>query len=436
MTDSILVFPPGFRLLDATGEPLSGGKIKFYEAGTTTTRAVYSDASLGTSLGAIVYTGSDGLPVASSGSSTAVSVYTGINAYKVVVTDDSDVVLFTLDNRSGALDTSSFLSAESASTLSIAVVTKTSNYTLTASDRGRLVQCNTTGGNFTLTIPSSATLGDNWNVEVRNSGTSGQFILSSTDAVSFEGQTFTARAFDIGEGCFIRCDGAAFKISSYTPPLMASKGPSVIQIVSRVSAAPVGPTSGKRYIVSGAFSTYSVGDIIEYNGTSYNKYTPPTTAGWIAFVQDEAQYYSWYASAWRDTLDVVATQAEMETGTATNRMVTPGRQKYHPGHPKMWASVGITAGAPVLSEGFNVSSFNDDGTGDWGANLTTAFSNTTYSGHVTITSTLGSQYGGSTQFGRTSASIVDFKTLTGTSSGNPTLIGADYNSTVMAMGDQ
>lgn len=436
MTDSILVFPPGFRLLDASGEPLSGGKIKFYEAATTTTRTVYSDANLGSSLGSIVYTGSDGLPVASFGSSTAVSVYTGINSYKVVVTDDSDVVLFTLDNRSGALDTSSFLSTDSASTLSIAVVTKTSNYTLASSDRGKLVQCNTTGGNFTLTLPSSAALGDNWNVEIRNSGTSGQFILSSTDAVSFEGQTFTARAFNIGEGCFIRCDGAAFKISSYTPPLMASKGPSVIPIVSRVSSAPVSPTSGTRYIVSGAFSTYAVGDIIEYNGTSYNAYTPPATAGWIAFVQNEAQYYSWYASAWRDTLDVIATQAEMEAGSASNRMVTPARQKNHPAHPKLWVSVAVSGGTPALSDSHGVSSVTDDGTGDFGLTCSTAFSNSAYGGSATITTSLSGQFGAAVQFGRTSASIVDIKSFTGTSSGNPTLVAADYSFVALALGDQ
>ncbi len=436
MTDSVLVFPPGFRLLDASGEPLPGGKIKFYEAGTTTARTVYSDSSLDSSLGSIVYTGSDGLPVASAGSSTAVSVYTGINAYKVIVTDDSDVVLFTLDNRSGALDTSSFLSADSASTLSISVVTKTSNYTLASSDRGRLVQCNTTGGNFTLTLPSSATLGDNWNVEIRNSGTSGQFILSSTDAVSFEGQTFTARAFNIGEGCFIRCNGAAFKISSYTPPLMASKGPSVIPIVSRVSSAPVSPTSGTRYIVSGAFSTYAVGDIIEYNGTSYNAYTPPATAGWIAFVQDEAQYYSWYASAWRDTLDVIATQAEMEAGSASNRMVTPARQKHHPAHPKLWAGIIVTAGTPAIQDSHAVSSVTDDGTGDFGLNCSTSFSGSTYVGFVNLLFPLAGQFGAEGQMGRTSASVVDLKFYTGTSAGNPTLINVDYSGNAMAMGDQ
>lgn len=436
MTDAVRVFDPGFRVTDSAGAPVSGAKINFYQADTTTARTVYSDSGLSVSLGSTVYTNSEGFPVASLGSSTTVSVYTGVNPFRVVITDSDDVSIITLDNLTGALDTSVFLLSGSDSTLAVAVVTKTTDCTLASTDRGKLVQCNTTGGDFTLTLPSATTLGDDWNVEIRNSGTSGKFILSSTDAVAFEGQTFTARAFNVGEACFIRCDGAAFKISSYTPPLMSSKGPSVIPIVSRVSAAPGSPTAGTRYIVSGAFSTYSVGDIIEYNGTSYNAYTPPSTAGWIAFVQDEAQYYSWYASAWRDTLDVIATQTEMEAGSAANRMVTPARQKHHPAHPKLWASITVTAGTPAISDSHGVSSVNDDGTGDFGLVCSTSFSNSTYSGSATLTSTLSGQFGAAVQFGRTSASVVDIKCLTGTSSGNPTLIAADYNFVALALGDQ
>ena len=206
-TNSTLVFPPGYRVTDASGSPISGAKIKFYNAGGLVARTVYSDSGLSSSLGSTVFCGSDGFPVASSGSSTPVNVYTGTTAYKVIITTSADVTIQTLDNRIGALDTSTFLTSGSTSTLSIPVTSKTGNYTLVAADRGKLVQGNPSGGNFTLTLDAAATLGDGWNAEVRNSGTSGQVMLAASQAISFEGQTFTTRALQIGEAFAIRCDG-------------------------------------------------------------------------------------------------------------------------------------------------------------------------------------------------------------------------------------
>ena len=46
MTNSVLVFPPGWRLTNAGGSVVSGGKLKFYNAGTLVTRTVYSNFGL------------------------------------------------------------------------------------------------------------------------------------------------------------------------------------------------------------------------------------------------------------------------------------------------------------------------------------------------------------------------------------------------------
>src|SRR5262245_35607741 len=107
MTDSVLVFPPGFRVLDANGAPLAGAQIRFFAAGTTTPKNVYSDQGLSTPLGSIVYTRSDGYPVASSGSSTTVAVYIGSGLYKVDILDaNSNTIYPAKDNVRGAIDTS------------------------------------------------------------------------------------------------------------------------------------------------------------------------------------------------------------------------------------------------------------------------------------------------------------------------------------------
>src|SRR5688572_4904835 len=49
-----------------------------------------------------------------------------------------------------------------------------------------------------------------------------------------------------------------------------------------------------------------------------------------------------------------ATQAEMETGTATNRVMSPATQHFHPGHPKCWAKCIVTGGVPALTVGYNI----------------------------------------------------------------------------------
>jgi hypothetical protein len=213
MVDSVQIFPPGFRVTDnSTGAPVSGAKIKVFDATTTTPKTVYSDSALSSSLGTTVYCDSEGTPVASFGSSTAVMVYTGTAAYKVVITDADDNIIHSLDNIKGALDTSTFLTTGSTSTLSQPVITKTSNYTIVAADRSKLIEANTTGGQFTLTLTAAATLGDGWSCKVRNSGTANQFLLSASENIYFEGETFTTRAFEVGESAEIICDGTSFRL--------------------------------------------------------------------------------------------------------------------------------------------------------------------------------------------------------------------------------
>ena len=74
---------------------------------------------------------------------------------------------------------------------------------------------------------------------------------------------------------------------------------------------------------------------------------------------------------------VVATQANMETGTAVDLVVTPGRQAFHPGHPKAWGY--ITGGAsPALVVNYNTASIADTGTGNITVTIATDFSTANY----------------------------------------------------------
>ena len=103
MTDSVAVFPPGFRLTDTLGVPYNGASIEFYDSGTTNGRLVYSDQALTISLGTIVYGDSAGYPVSASGGTNKVLVYTNTADYKVILKDSSGSPFATHDGIKGAV---------------------------------------------------------------------------------------------------------------------------------------------------------------------------------------------------------------------------------------------------------------------------------------------------------------------------------------------
>jgi hypothetical protein len=70
----------------------------------------------------------------------------------------------------------------------------------------------------------------------------------------------------------------------------------------------------------------------------------------------------------------IAIQSEMETASDTARAVVPGRQHFHPGHPKCWAYVTVSAGTPTLQTSYNVTSITDSGTGLLTITIDTDFS--------------------------------------------------------------
>ena len=63
----LLIVPGLWPVFDANGDPVSGATIRFYEPGTTTPKAVYSDATLATSLGTQLTTNAGGEPTTLAG---------------------------------------------------------------------------------------------------------------------------------------------------------------------------------------------------------------------------------------------------------------------------------------------------------------------------------------------------------------------------------
>lgn len=77
----------------------------------------------------------------------------------------------------------------------------------------------------------------------------------------------------------------------------------------------------------------------------------------------------------------VATQAQQETGSATNLIVSPGRQQYHASAAKGWC---MATAAGVATVSYNVTSVTDTGTGNASIVWATDFSSGDYCPVVSV----------------------------------------------------
>lgn len=84
-----IVTNPFLRAFDANGNPVSGGKLLAYVAGTTTPAVTYSDVDL---------TSAQPYPVLSNADGEFPQPYVAPGVYKFVVTDAADVILYEVDN--------------------------------------------------------------------------------------------------------------------------------------------------------------------------------------------------------------------------------------------------------------------------------------------------------------------------------------------------
>jgi hypothetical protein len=299
MTQFLL--PPGFRATDADDNPLAGGYYKFYAGGTTTPKAVFSDAALSTSLGSQVNLNSAGAPV--SGSNTPVLIYLNTGTYKAELYDADDTLLFTFDAIPGAEEEEAEVTTALPTT---PVISKTGAYTVQAADRGKLINANPTGGSFAITMPSAVTMGDNFRVGVRHAGSANQVSV-----VASGGQFIRAhkalRSYPLtgmGETIWLVSDGSDWVVDSYHPPFWKADSPYFI-VLDRLTAPPANPDAGARYLINGeptglwASLSFEEHDIAEADGNgSWIQHTPES--GWRAFDRDEEQSLVFRDGAWEN----------------------------------------------------------------------------------------------------------------------------------------
>ncbi len=386
MTDSIQVLKPGVRFTNSAGAVLSGAVLYFFETDGVTPKIVYSDFARTAPVGTSITADSGGYPT--SDGSTKIELYVGPGNYDAELRSAVGVVQWSFQDITGAIDTSGFLTTSDGVTPSSPVVNTASNQALGVSSKGKIYNTNCTGSDLTHTAGDAATLEDGWYCDIRHDGTANQTKITGTSGQLFKipgragvtGFALTKR----GQAVRIACDETGFVVFELAPELFHTTGR--ILIVDRLSVPAPTPEAGDRYIVttgpSGVWAAFTVGAIAEADGQGgWFEIIPYANCGWEAYVVDELATYVYQASAWvqNDSSDTIAgripraTQAIMESMSAVDSAVVPGRQHHHPNHPKTRV-VFTGSGTVTIREDVGVASVTDVGTGDWTVNYDTAFS--------------------------------------------------------------
>lgn len=191
-------------ILDDNGDPANGAKIEVFESGTSTPLTVYSDSDLMSSAANPIVCGSGGVcPVR----------YINTSAWKATFKDSADATITrytTLDSEPGAVDHSSYLTGTVEPSRS--VISKTTTYTTDSDDLGKEINCDASGGDFTITLLSAVTATDGGSYVIKNSASSGNVTVSAGGGQTIDGQT--SHILNPYDSITVNSDGANWHIQS------------------------------------------------------------------------------------------------------------------------------------------------------------------------------------------------------------------------------
>ena len=190
----------------------------------------------------------------------------------------------------------------------------------------------------------------------------------STDAVAESGATLRT---SIGVGTGDSPQFTAVNIGAASDTTLARSGAGDLTVegnaIYRAGGTDVPVADGG----TGA-SSFTANYVLLGNGTSAFQVIAPGSDGQVLTSTGS----TWQSEAAGGGADA-ASQAEQETGSATDVYVSPGRQQYHDSACKVWINFN-GSGTISARASYNVASITDNGTGDYTVTIATDFSSANY----------------------------------------------------------
>ena len=317
------ISPQGkFRALDSLGNPLNGGLVYTYEAGTSTPKTSYTDTTEVTANANPLVLDSEGYG----------HLWLASGSYKIVVKNNLGIEQWTEDNVSGQGQVG-FLST---------VLSKSASFSLTSDYKDNFIECTAT---LTITMLPSATAKEGFAFTIKNNG-SGTVTLDPDGSETIDGNA----TMDLlsGEMAIVVSDGSnwltAGALQDNIITLSMMKGGSNDVLLGY-------DASGNPSEITGGTNITVTGGTVDCDLTT----ATTTTEGVVE----------------------LATDTEVATGTDTSRVAPVSAMGSHQGSCKAWVNLNGT-GTIAIRDSFNVSSIDDLGIGHYRANFTTAMANTDF----------------------------------------------------------
>lgn len=341
----------GQSLVDGTGTPYALAKAYFYETGTTTPKATYSNAGLSSANANPVVADSDG---------RYGLIYLVAGRYKIVLTDANDVQIGdNLDPVDGVL---SLIQSASAPSPTYAFMryhnTSDGNVYRRSSDNLSWINEGPVDG-----------LGNAASVTQQLAGTATD-AFSTPDSVAGLWQ----RGADIASASTLSLPasgGGVFNVTGTTGVTGISSAQGGRCVKLRFAAALILTHNGTSLILPGAANITTVaGDVAEFINEAA---ADASGSNWRCF------NYVRSTGSPLNLTTFTAAQSDLETGTSTSLFSSVGNMKYHDGVAKAWVTGDYAGtGTPPRTDSYNVSSVTDGGIGLAAPQFTTSFSSANY----------------------------------------------------------
>ncbi len=195
MAKPSLLFNPKMQFFLSTGAVAAGAKLFIYSPGTTTKQNTYTTSALSVANPNPITLDSGGYP-ANSGSPIDIYV-TGSVKLVLAPSTDSDPPV------------AAYWTEDNVTTLGqlVSTVSKTANYTVLLTDRDKLITCDASSGNITLTLPSAATCGSGFNLKIKKTDSSSNSVIVDGNASETIDSATTLTTTQQNAFLEIWCDG-------------------------------------------------------------------------------------------------------------------------------------------------------------------------------------------------------------------------------------